>query len=153
MQERAEQPSVDVAAIMRGLREEIEERRRRGLLTFEESERLEGQRFRSYGERGRIDPDLLKAILHPSHDSNIAVDYLVRTQRRPPLSWLILLAKRLVRPLVRLYTDHLLNRQAQLNLYFHYFLADTVRDVIRLQLEVADLRHRCELLEAERTRG
>ncbi len=153
MQEPAEGPFVDVAAIMQKLRDQIAERRRRGLITFEESERLERQRFRSYGERGKIDPDLLEALLHPSHDWNLAVDYLVRTRRRPPLSWLILLAKHVVRPFVRLYTDHLLNRQAQINLYVHYFLADTVRDVIRLQIEVAELRDRCERLEAERARG
>jgi hypothetical protein len=153
MREPADGSAVDVAAIMQELRDQIAERRRRGLITYEESERLERQRFRSYGERGKIDPELLEALLDPSHDWNIAIDYLVRTRRQPPLGWMILLAKRLVRPFVRLYTDHLLNRQAQINLYVHYFLADTVRDVIRLQIEVAELRDRCERLEAERVRG
>ena len=43
--------------------------------------------------------------------------------------------KKLVRPWVRLYTDHPLSRQAQINLYLHYLCHNLVREVVRLQVE------------------
>ncbi len=52
------------------------------------------------------------------------------------------MAKKLVRPFVRLYTDHLLNRQAQINLYFAHLLHDNIRETARLQVELQALRHR-----------
>ena len=58
-----------------------------------------------------------------------------------------MLAKKLVRPFVRLYTDHLLNRQAQLNLYFAHLLHNNIRETARLQLENQALRHRLNVLE------
>jgi len=53
---------------------------------------------------------------------------------------LLLFAKRLVRPLVRLYTDAIVNRQAQLNLYYAYLLKHAIHDVTRLEIEVTALK-------------
>jgi hypothetical protein len=64
---------------------------------------------------------------------------------------LVRAAKRLVRPFVRLYTDHVFNRQAQLNLYYMYFLQDAARQIVRLEGEVGRLRQRLE--ELERAKG
>ena len=61
-----------------------------------------------------------------------------------------MLLKKLVRPWVRLYTDHPLNRQAQINLYLHYLGHNLVREMVRLQVETAALRNRCEVLQKER---
>ena len=55
-----------------------------------------------------------------------------------------------MRPLVRLYTDHLLNRQTQINQYFCEVLHHTVREVVRLEAQVAGLEKRCEELESKR---
>ena len=140
--------TVDVAALMAEIRAGIEEKRRQGMLTTEDLERLEVERLRAFGVRARIDPRLLRALLHPSHDWNIHPDYPILTRRRGPVGWALVFVKRLVRPLVRLYTDHLLSRQAQINLYFHYFLTDAVRELLRLRIEVARLEHRCRTLEA-----
>jgi len=63
---------------------------------------------------------------------------------------IIVALKKLVRPFVRLYTDHLLNRQAQVNLYFAHLLHNNVRETARLQVELQALRHRCEALEREK---
>jgi len=142
---------VDVAAIMVEIREGIERRRRQGLRTPEELERLLEERLRSYGEESQIDPRLLKQLLHPSHGWNISTDYPLRTQRRGLVGGLVRAAKRLVRPFVRLYTDHVFNRQAQLNLYYMYFLQDAARQIVRLEGEVGRLRQRLE--ELERAKG
>jgi hypothetical protein len=63
---------------------------------------------------------------------------------------LVRTAKTLVRPFVRLYTDHLLNRQAQINLVEWYFLQDSVRRTLHLELEVRRLQHEIELLKRPR---
>ena len=52
-----------------------------------------------------------------------------------------------MRPFVRLYTDHLLNRQAQINLYLAHLLHNNVRETARLQVELQALRHRVSRLE------
>jgi hypothetical protein len=142
---------VDVAALMVDIRAGIERRRRQGFRTPEDVELLIAERLRFYGERAQIDPGLLKQILHPSHDWNISVDYTIRTGRPGFAGRLLLAAKRLVRPFVRLYTDHVFNRQAQINLYLMYFLQDAVRQTVRLEIELAQLRQRLE--EASRVRG
>jgi hypothetical protein len=58
--------------------------------------------------------------------------------------------KKALRPFVRLYTDHIVNRQSQLNLYFAHLLHANIRETARLQVEMQELRHRCRALEAER---
>jgi len=51
---------------------------------------------------------------------------------------------------VRLYTDHLLNRQAQINLYLAHLLHNNVRETARLQVELQALRHRMKVLEGDK---
>jgi hypothetical protein len=138
--------SVDVAAIMVEIREAIERRRRQGLRTPDEIEELLEDRRRSYGERTEIHPALLKQILHPSNDWNIAVDYLIRTQRGGLAGKALVAVKRMVRPLVRLYTDHIFNRQSQLNLYLMCFAQDAIRQIALLEMETARLKARLEEL-------
>jgi len=83
----------------------------------------------------------------PSHDWNISAGYAIQTTRRGPLAALLVLAKKLVRPFVRLYTDHLIKRQAQINLYFAHLLHDTLRETARQQIELQALRYRLSVLE------
>src|SRR5262245_7369311 len=137
---------VDVVGIMKEIREAIQRKREQGLYTDEEVESLAALRLRAFAEEARIDDKLLKRLLGESHDWNISVDYLIRTTRTGLSARLLVLAKKLVRPFVRLYTDHLLNRQAQINLYFAHLLHDTIRETARLQLENQALRHRLESL-------
>ena len=146
MQEPEFQP-VDVVGIMSEIRESIRLKRQQGIYTDEESESLALQRLRSAAQQAQIDPRLVEALMGPSHDWNIAADYRVETTRTGPLARVLVLAKRLVRPFVRLYTDHLIKRQAQLNLYFAYLLHDTIRETARQQIEMQALRHRLAVLE------
>jgi len=133
-------PAVDVVAIMREIRESIQKKRERGYYSEEEVDEMSRARLRAYADEAFIDPKLLNRLLSPSNDWNIASDYLVASHRSGPFVPLLLFAKRLVRPLVRLYTDAIVNRQAQLNLYYAYLLKHAIHDVTRLEIEVTALK-------------
>ena len=143
-------PPFDVVQIMADIREQNRRNRERGLYTQEELDELARARLRAFAQTAHIDPRLLDRFLDPGHDWNIATDYLIRTHRRGLAARLGLLGKRLVRPLVRLYTDHLLNRQTQINQYLCEVLHHSVREIVRLEAQVAALRTRCEELETRR---
>jgi hypothetical protein len=143
----AELQPVDVVAIMSEIRESIRRKRQQGIYTDEESESLALQRLRSAAQEAQIDPRLVDALMGPSHDWNIDAGYEIRTTRSGPLAALLVTAKKLVRPFVRLYTDHLIKRQAQINLYFAHLLHDTLRETARQQIELQALRHRLSVLE------
>jgi hypothetical protein len=143
-------PSFNVVEIMSAIREENRVQRERGILTEEELDERVRERLRGFAQTAHIDPRLLDRFLDPGHDWNIATDYIIRTHRRGPGARLSLVGKRLVRPLVRLYTDHLLNRQTQINQYFCEVLHHSVREMVRLEAQVAALKKRCEELESRR---
>ncbi len=138
---------IDVVKIMEEIRSAIRRRREAGFYSDEEVEDLARMRSRSWGEEAGIDPTLLSALLHPSHDWNMRGDYKVESHRGGFIGLLVVAAKKLVGPFVRLYTDHLTSRQAQLNLYFFYLLKNTLLELTRLQFEVRSLRARLEVLE------
>ena len=81
-----------------------------------------------------LDPRLRRQLFHPSNDWNL--DALAAAG--PETSWRAAL-KRLVGPLVQLYADHPLRRQAQLNVYLVTLLRRSFRETARLQLEVLAL--------------
>ena len=60
-------------------------------------------------------------------------------------------AKFVVRPFVRLYTDHILNRQSQFNLAVWHVLLDSVERGTALEIEVRALQR--ELKELKETKG
>lgn len=143
-------PSFNVVQIMSDIREQNRRNRERGLFTEEELDDMARTRLRDFAQTAHIDPRLLDRFLDPGHDWNIATDYIIRTHRRGPAARLSLVGKRLVRPLVRLYTDHLLNRQAQINQYLVEVVHHSVREMVRLEAQVAALRKRCQELESRR---
>ena len=140
----------DVVQIMSEIREANRLNRERGIFTEEEIDEMARKRLRDFAQTAHIDPRLLDRFLDPGHDWNIATDYIIRTHRRGPGARLSLIGKRLVRPLVRLYTDHVLNRQAQVNQYFCEVMHRSLREVVRLEAQVAALKKRCEELESRR---
>lgn len=139
---------IDVARIMQQIRDENSRRRERGIFTDEELQELASVRMRAFAARAAIDPRLLERFLGPGHDWNIATDYIIRTHRQGLGARLLLLVKRVVRPVVRLYTDHILNRQTQINQYFFHLLANSIRENARLETQVAALQRRCDALQA-----
>jgi hypothetical protein len=141
---------VDVASVMARIREKIRGRRDLGLHTDEEVAELVALKLQAFADEAGIDPALLAGLMADSHDWNVSVDYRIRTHRSGPGARAIVFAKKLVRPLVRLYTDHILSRQAQINLYLYYLCHGLVRELVRLQLEQAALRNRLEALQKEK---
>ena len=144
---------VDVAAIMARIREKIRGRRDRGLYTDEEVEELSALRLQAFADEAGIDPDLLSRLMAPNHNWNISTDYRVETHRAGLGARFVVPLKKLVRPWVRLYTDHPLSRQAQINLYLHYLCHNLVRELVRLQIEHTALRNRVDQLTGEESPG
>jgi len=144
---------VDVAAVMARIRERIRGRRDLGLYTDDEVDELTALKLQAFADEAGIDPELLARLMADNHDWNISVDYRIQTHRPGLAGRLIVSLKKLVRPLVRLYTDHLLSRQAQINLYLHYLCHGLVKELVRLQLENAALRNRFEALREREERS
>jgi len=144
---------VDVAAVMTRIREKIRGRRDLGLYTDEEVDELVALKLQAFADDAGIDPELLARLMADNHNWNISTDYRIETHRQGAGARAIVWLKQLVRPWVRLYTDQPLSRQAQINLYLHYLGHNLVRELVRLQVELAALRNRVEELRKERESG
>ena len=131
---------IDAHAIVEEVRAVIAKRRAAGELTLEDLEWLIRERLVASIDKARIDQKLGARLLHHSHDWNTDTGYEIRTTRKGPVGALIRLAKQAVRPFVRLYTDHILNRQSQINLAVWHILQDTVERNAALEVEVRQLR-------------
>ena len=140
----------DVTELVESVRKEIEARRARGQFTPEDIETLFRDRLRAYVAQARIDPKLGERLQHESHDWNIDTGYWIRTARPGLTGTAVRWAKHAVRPFVRLYTDHILNRQAQINLVLWHFLLDSVRRTLLLELELKQLQHQIDELKRSR---
>jgi hypothetical protein len=141
--------AIDVAKIVDEIRDEIRRRRAAGDLTAEDIEWLLERRLKASIAKARIDESLAARLLHESHDWNTDTGYEIRTVRPGLLGAAVRAAKTLVRPFVRLYTDHILNRQTQINLAVWHILLDSVEhsaalemEIRKLQKEVRDLKDR-----------
>lgn len=132
--------SPDVAAIVDEIRDEIARRREAGDLTTEDVEWLLERRLKDSIAKARIHPALAARLLHESHDWNTDSGYEIRTTRTGVVGWLVRAAKTCVRPFVRLYTDHVFNRQSQINLAVWHILLDSVERATALEMEVRKLR-------------
>jgi hypothetical protein len=133
-------PPVDVARIVDDIRDEIAHRRAQGELTTEDVEWLLDQRLKQSIAKAGIDDALAARLLHESHDWNTNTGYEIRTNRPGFDGVLIRAAKFLARPFVRLYTDHILNRQTQINVAVWHVLLDSVERGVALEMEVRKLR-------------
>jgi hypothetical protein len=140
---------VDVAEVMARIRERIRGRRDQGLYSDDEVDELYALKVQAFADEAEIDPDVLARLMAPNHNWNISADYRIETHRFGLPARLVVGLKRLVRPFVRLYTDQIIGRQAQLNLYMVHLCHNAVRELVRLQLETTALRNRCERLEGE----
>jgi len=149
MDELIKDGRIDVAEVMARIREKIRGKRAQGLYTDDEVEELTALKLQAFADEAEIDPELLARLMRTDHNWNISVDYRIETHRSGFGGRVIILAKKLVAPFVRLYTDHLLSRQAQINLYLRYLCHNLVREMVRQQLDETALRNRVERLEKE----
>ena len=138
---------VDVSRLVSQLREQIALRRAAGNLTAEDIEWLIGERLTLSIAKARIDQGLAERLLRESHDWNTDTGYQIRTRRRGLAAAVIRAGKALVRPFVRLYTDHILNRQSQLNLAIWHVLLDLVERSVALEIEIRKLQKQLKDLQ------
>ena len=135
---------VDVERVMSAVRDAVRRRRDEPATSVETAV---ADRLVDLADESGIDPELLAHLLVADGRWNISPDYRIETHRKGLEARAVVFLKRLLRPFVRLYTDHLLNRQAQINLYFAHLLHNNVKETARLQVELQALRHRVKVLE------
>ena len=131
---------VVVKRMVDDIRDEIARRRAAGDLTAEDIESLLERRLKAGIAKAGIDERIAARLLHESHDWNIDTDYEIRTARTSVSGVVIRVLKFVVRPFVRLYTDHILKRQSQLNLALWHVLLDSVEHGAALEMEVRKLQ-------------
>ena len=141
---------IDVSDVMARIRERIRAKREIGRYSDEEVEELTALKLQAFADEAEIDPDLLARLMAQDHNWNISTDYRIETHRKGLSARLVVWAKTLVRPLVRLYTDQPLSRQAQINLYLLHLCHHLAQDVVRLQLENTSLKNRCDAARGAR---
>ena len=139
---------MDVARVMSALREGIRARREEALAGATPVEETVAERLRALADRDELDPELLDHILTGEGRWNLSPDYRIVTHRRGLQAWLVVALKRLVRPIVRLYTDPIVLRQRQLNLYLLSVCQSLFDEVTRLHQTASALQARLDRLEA-----
>ena len=106
---RSSDGRIDVAEVMGAHpREASAASATEGLYTDDEVEELTALKLQAFADEAEIDPELLARLMATDHNWNISTDYRIETHRQGFGARVIVLLKKLVRPLVRLYTDHLL---------------------------------------------
>ena len=130
----AKEGRLDVARVMAGIRDGIRRRRDEASTSVEEAVAL---RLRDLADESGIEPELLAHLLAADGRWNLTPDYRIQTHRKGLEGRLVVFLKTLVRPLVRLYTDPIVERQAQVNLYLLHLARSLLAEVTRLERELA----------------
>jgi hypothetical protein len=97
-----------------------------------------GERLVDLADECGIDPELLAHLLAADGRWNVTPDYRIETHRRGLEARVVVFLKKLVRPFVRLYTDPIVVRQAQVNLYLLHVVRSLLTEITRLQRTVAE---------------
>jgi hypothetical protein len=127
---------VDVQRVMSAVRNAVRRRRDEPATPVETAV---ADRLVDLADESGIDPELLAHLLAADGRWNISPDYRIETHRRGLEARAVVFVKRLLRPFVRLYTDPVVERQAQVNLYLLYAVRSLLIEVTRLQRAVARL--------------
>ena len=139
---------VDVEAIMRQIRERIEEKRRKGLLTDEEVREIAEHRLEGVLDAHDFKPDLLSEFRAHPERWNYSFDPATPYRSSRGAAGRILEAVRgLLRPVQKLFWNptpmiSALSRQSDLNTYTVHLLHNLVVEMTRLNLEVQELKNR-----------
>jgi hypothetical protein len=117
---------VDVTRIMEFIRE--------GLRSEPEDVEKRAERLLvACAEEAEVDPEFLSKILSDGGGWNLLPDYPIETHRAGIEGRLVVFLKRFLRPLVRLYTDSLFRRQAEINLFLLRTCQALAREIVRLE--------------------
>jgi hypothetical protein len=138
------EPRVDVAELMAAIRSRLRPLPPDTGLSADELRRRAQDRVRAAAEDSDVDADLVHRLLGDGDDWNLCPDYPFVSHRTGPSRGLVRVLKSALRPLVRLYTDPLVERQAQLNLCLAAVCRRLAEDVVRLEEVCASLALRRE---------
>lgn len=147
-------PGVDVEAIMRQIRERIDEKRRKGLLTDEEVREIAEHRLEGVLDAHDFKPDLLSEFRDHPERWNYSFDPGVLYRSSRGASGRVLEAVRgLLRPVQKLFWNptpmiSALSRQSDLNTCYVHLLHNMALELTRLNLEVQELKNRVLQLQA-----
>jgi hypothetical protein len=145
---------VDVAAVMRDLKERIEEKKRRGLLTDAEVREIAEPPLHPVLEPHDLKSSLLGEVLEVPSRWNFAFDpETVYRSSRGGSGRALEAVRRWLRPVQKLFWNPTpmiaaLSRQAELNTAYAHLLHNLTLEVTRLSLEVQDLKHRALQMQA-----
>lgn len=126
---------VDVAQIMERIRDDI--RRRREALPVDQAV---AEHLRTLADEAVLDPDVLGPLLRGEAGWNLNPDYRAPTHRVGLSRFLVLSLKRVVGLVARLYTDPIVERQAQINLYLLHVVEALLAETTRLQRALAQIQ-------------
>jgi len=121
---------VDVDRVMQAVRDAVRRRQDEPATTVEAAV---AERLVLLADESGVDPELLAHLLAADGRWNISPDYRIETHRRGLEARAVVFLKELIRPLVRLYTDPIVVRQAQINLYLLHVVRSLLIEVTRLQ--------------------
>jgi len=145
---------VDVEAIMRQIRERIDEKRRKGLLTDAEVREIAEHPLEGVLEPHDFKPDLLGEFrAHPGRwNFSFDPDTPYRSSRGAA-GRALEAVRRLLRPVQKLFWNptpmiSALSRQSDLNTYYVHLLNNLALELTRLNLEVQELKNRALQLQA-----
>ena len=132
---------VDVARVMNAVRDAVRRRRDDPATPLEAAV---AERLAELADESGIDPDLLSHLLTADGRWNVSPDYRIETHRRGLEARAVVFLKSLIRPFVRLYTDPIVVRQAEVNLYLLQAVRALLTEVTRLERQVVELEARIE---------
>ena len=141
---------VDVAEIMKRIRERIESKQKQGVYSEDAIAELADARLLQFAEEAEIDSALLERLLSREAHWNISPSYIITTHRQGWNARFIVFLKKAVRPFIRLYTDQIIGRQAQINLFFSHLVHNLVKELTRLQIQQTNLAGRIDRIEREK---
>jgi hypothetical protein len=119
---------VDVTEVMAALRDKI--RRRTDAASLEEAV---GRKLRELADSDRLDPQLLEIFLAGHGRWNVSPDYPIVSHRSGLAARVVGVVKRLIHPVVRLYTDPIVVQQALINQYHRHVIETLIEEMIRLR--------------------
>ncbi len=133
---------LDVARLMEELREGIRQRREDALFDGTPVEETVVRRLKALADEAQLDGEVLERLLRGDPRWNLSPDYRIATHRRGLSGALVVGLKRVVRPIVRLYTDPVVERQRQINLYLLQVVQALLDETTRLHQALAKLKER-----------